>query len=316
MTKLIGVLIALAATVACAYKNELIDPPGLTKEMKAGVIISSMEHLKTPVEDLPDSFSWKNVDGVSYITKMLNQHIPVYCGSCWAHGTMSALADRIKIDRVKSGQSGPDINLAIQTILNCGQHIAGSCEGGSPAGAYAFVHELTEQGKGIPFDTCMNYQAMDGVCDFDSTTNPSGSCMTCGTFGIPCVSIDWYPNATVTEYGSVSGEQEMMNEIYSRGPIACGVNAMPLVNYTGGIYSDDSRFNMVDHEISVVGWGVDETGEKYWDMRNSWGEYWGEQGWARIKRGDNTLAIEKSCSWAIGGYSSSNVPCYEGGENC
>ena len=43
------------------------------------------------------------------------------CGSCWAHGALSALADRIKI----TNSSTDEINLSIQHILNCGGHIAG-----------------------------------------------------------------------------------------------------------------------------------------------------------------------------------------------
>jgi cathepsin X len=83
------------------------------------------------MNDMPANFTWQLVDGVSYTTKSLNQHIPQYCGSCWAHGALSALADRIKISR---GAAGDEINLSIQWVLNCGGYIAGSCHGGSHSG--------------------------------------------------------------------------------------------------------------------------------------------------------------------------------------
>mmetsp|Transcript_5796 Transcript_5796/g.8710 ORF Transcript_5796/g.8710 Transcript_5796/m.8710 type:complete len:175 (+) Transcript_5796:40-564(+) len=54
---------------------------------------------------LPKAFSWLTFQGKSHITRSLNQHLPTYCGSCWAHAAVSVLADRIKILRLSSSSS-------------------------------------------------------------------------------------------------------------------------------------------------------------------------------------------------------------------
>jgi len=41
-------------------------------------------------------------------------------------------------------------------------------------------------------------------------------------------------------------------------------------NYTGGIFVDQTGAKSLDHDISIVGYGV-ENGIKFWKVRNSWG---------------------------------------------
>lgn len=91
----------------------------------------------------------------------------------------------------------------------------------------------------------------------------------------------------------------MMNEVYTNGPIACSIAVTQAFDdYVGGIFYDDSGDLHTVHEISIVGWG-EQNGVKYWRGRNSWGSHWGEEGFFKIVRGVNNLAIESSCYWAI-----------------
>merc|ERR1719335_1505297 len=62
------------------------------------------------MEDMPANWNWCNKNGMNYCTISRNQHLPQYCGSCWAHGALQSLADRIKI--MRRGQ-GIDINLSV-----------------------------------------------------------------------------------------------------------------------------------------------------------------------------------------------------------
>jgi len=267
--------------------------------------------------DLPKAFNWCNKDGVNYCTKNLNQHLPQYCGSCWAHGAVSALGDRIKIARKAQGI---DINLSVQHILNCGG--VGSCYGGSVPGAYQWIHQISKDtGNGISYDTANPYLACssdskEGLCGHgDWTCKPENVARTCSTFvsmGGNCGPIDKYPNATISAYGQVSGQDDMQKEIMANGPIACGIDAGPILKYTGGIATMAGE--SVDHVISVVGWG-EENGQGYWIVRNSWGEYWGEMGYIRVAFG--ALQVEEQCAWAtVQDFTEVNFPCYEGGENC
>ena len=308
---------------ALSRRNELlsreeVEAKGITWR---GNSSNSHENLLT-VQTYPSDFTWCNKDGVNYCTMSRNQHIPQYCGSCWAHGTMSALADRIKIAR---GAKGVDINLSIQHLMNCGT--AGSCNGGSIDGPYQWIAQISNQtGTGISYETAQPYLACssdsnEGFCPkVDTTCKPINVARTCGSFsqeGGPCVGLSSYPNATVADYGSISGQDAMMKEIFNRGPIASGVDASKHLNYESGILNLPG--GGIDHVISVVGWSTDPQQGFHWIVRNSWGEFWGEMGYFRLAKG--ALNIEDQCSWAVPGPFTANelnnqIHCHEGGDNC
>merc|ERR1711966_12426 len=277
---------AASARINEVWTKEQTEAAGLVH--RGSYAISPLPHTYIADEEVPTNFTWCDKDGVNYCTKSLNQHIPQNCGSCWAHGSVSALGDRIKIARKAQGI---DINLSVQHMLNCGG--VGSCHGGSVDGPYQWLHKISkETGSGISYDTSNPYMACSsennlGICKGqDWSCTPENVARTCSTFPPQgfCGAIKNYPNATISEHGSIEGADNMAKEIMARGPIACGIDASPILKYTGGVVSDPGQF--VDHVISIVGWGT-EGDKQYWIVRNSWGEYWGEMGFIRVEKGNN-----------------------------
>jgi cathepsin X len=103
-------------------------------------------------------------------------------------------------------------------------------------------------------------------------------CYAISGMGGACAEIEYFPNATVAEYGMIEDDDDavakIMSEIYVRGPVAATINAEPIVKYTGGVFTDESHSQGTNHIVSIIGWGKDpESGKQYWIIRNSWGKW-------------------------------------------
>jgi hypothetical protein len=214
------------------------------------------------------------------------------------HGALHAVNDRIKIMKGPA-QVGGEVQVARQVILNCGKAhgLGNGCHGGDGFDVFEYMHRF-----GLPSESCQNYVAHESP-----ECNDYYICQNCMPVGEPAVNKCWavknFTRYRVKEYGRLPSKDEkaIMSEIYARGPVTCGfaTNDDFDYEYYGGVYIDKRNSTEMDHDVEVVGWGETDTGVKYWMARNSWGTYWGENGFFKILRGVNHARFEEECTFAI-----------------
>ena len=165
----------------CRIRNPNRAPPKILQALE-------------PLEDLPEQVLWNNVNGKNYLTNVFNQHVPTYCGSCWAHAATSAISDRIKIAR---DAAWPDINISPQVIISC-ETTDDGCHGGEAYNAFEWMskNEVTDR-------TCSIYRARG--LDNGEVCSAMNVCRNCNP-GEACFVPDQYLVYGVDEFGEVSGE--------------------------------------------------------------------------------------------------------------
>lgn len=190
-----------------------------------------------------------------------------------------------------------EVDLSPQTLLDCHTD-AGTCNGGNSLAAYASVFNST---TGFTDSTCSPYEGVD-YSNWGELDCGDRMCKTHDLYGN-----SYWVNGTrvfVDTFGTVDAadEQALMSEVFQRGPIACYMYAHSdsFEDYTGGVITDDTAYPGITHVVSLVGWGTDaDTGLDYWAVRNSFGTFWGEQGFYRVQRGINAFNMESGvCEWA------------------
>lgn len=342
------------------------------------IFIFSMEHLNmselvthTNVHDLtkgrhkeivskdyqpPENKNWNHK---VILGSSRNQHLPQYCGSCWANATVSTLEDRIQIHNYKNNIKQATPRFSVQDVLDMSskyyekeQH---GCHGGHPALVYDNIEK-----NGIVDETCKPYAACSASSYEKSLHNPYNSdlcqafenekfqesrCLTCSAFersqessectqlgsrnksikNSCCYDVEDYNITYIKSYGTIALDDDtiknnnqqmilhMKHEIEQNGPIACFVNAEPLINYKTTI-TDETLSRKPNHVVELVGWEKDGDQEN-WIGRNSWGTYWGDNGFFKIKIDDSDtkggiLGIQTYCTFPILNKDSSPNPTY------
>lgn len=239
------------------------------------------------------------------------------CGSCWAFSAATALSDRFRIAEPKNKElrnrfkyrpfvDPPEVyvimnQLSPYELVSCDicaltgtllpdttgvvEGIDGQCDLGCEGGFLQHVYKYLEL-FGVTTMICT-----PPTCDPNDPPHIDCNC-------------ERGPDCRVYKPRSVYGvftsadtkeirRRKIMEEIYTYGPVSASYTVYNsfysfFQKTPTGIYSKaaqpENDLPIGGHAVVLVGWGVDEeTGIFYWLARNSWGPYWGDNGFFRIE---------------------------------
>jgi C1A family cysteine protease len=189
------------------------------------------------------------------------------CGASYAFAAAQTAAERLCI----ASKAQKYTALSAQELLSCDTNNSG-CKGG-------FLNNSADylKTKGLVEESCFPYQVENG--------EPAKCEKMCAN----------QVRHKVDGYCILFGEDDIKREIFKNGPVFSVSNVhIDFLTYKSGVYNKGDevpRFGGFQ-SVKIIGWGVENgsdlepnKGNKYWIVQNSFGEDWGENGFARISMG-------------------------------
>uniref|UniRef100_A0A3P9MD48 Cathepsin K n=1 Tax=Oryzias latipes TaxID=8090 RepID=A0A3P9MD48_ORYLA len=194
------------------------------------------------------------------------------CGSCWAFSSVGALEGQL------AKKTGNLVDLSPQNLVDCVTENDG-CGGGYMTNAFKYVQE----NGGIDSEAAYPYMGEDQPCRY----NVSGLA------------------AQIKGYKEVpeGDEHALAVALFKAGPVSVGIDASQnsFLYYQKGIYFDrNCNKEDINHAVLAVGYGVNAKGKKFWIVKNSWGETWGNKGYVLMARNrGNVCGIANLASYPV-----------------
>lgn len=202
-------------------------------------------------DPLPSYFNWEDQ---GMITDVKSQG---GCGSCWIFASIAALEAQYKIYRQYH------YDLSEQQLLSCVSQGWG-CNGGWMNDCYVHFRDY-----GVILESEIPYQA-----DHD----------------VPCTEDLYTIKANILDWTSIPNDVEQIKQAVLVAPVAVSFNVYTDFEiYGGGCYEWDGVSGYeAGHAVLIVGWDDDMCdGYGAWRVKNSWGTFWGDDGYFWIKYGDS-----------------------------
>lgn len=222
----------------------------------------SLQALDT--SNLPDHFDWVEQGAVNSVKNQAS------CGSCWAFSAVAMIEGAAFVAHKKL------FSLSEQELVDCVREINHGCDGGIPSDAYP---EMIQKNIGLETGSDYPYKARDQTCKAKVSKE----------------------KVFIGGWAQIStNEDQIAAALMQYGPLSIGLNAGTLQFYRGGVaHPWKSLCNPagVNHGVALVGFGI-ESGVKYWKIRNSWGERWGENGYFRMIRGTGACGLNTAVTTA------------------